>query len=323
MKIKTLGAATLAALALGAAGAAHAQAYPNKPIRLVVPFAPGGSSEIIARAYAQKMTDSLGQSVFVENRPGGAGNIAMETVAKAEPDGYTLILGHVGTLAMNPAMFKKLPYDAKDFVPVSLFAIVANVFVVNPGVPAKDLKEFIALAKEKPGAMYYGSAGNGSAGHLAFEYLKMVAKINVVHVPYKGTGPQLTDLIGGQTQASSAGLGPFLQHIKAGKLRPIAVGTAKRLSVLPDVATVAESGFPGFETSQWYGLIAPAKVPQPIIDKLSAEAHKAATSRDLIDKFAPDGTVAVGGTPAEFDAYIKKEAARWAEVVKQAGVKAD
>jgi len=190
-------------------------------------------------------------------------------------------------------------------------------------VPAKDLKEFIALAKEKPGAMYYGSAGNGSAGHLAFEYLKMVAKINVVHVPYKGTGPQLTDLIGGQTQASSAGLGPFLQHIKAGKLRPIAVGTAKRLSVLPDVATVAESGFPGFETSQWYGLIAPAKVPKPIIDKLAAEAHKAALSRDMIDKFAPDGTVAVGGTPAEFDAYIKKEAARWAEVVRQSGVKAE
>jgi len=321
MRIKLPGA--LAALCLAVAGAAHAQAYPNKPIRLVVPFAPGGSSEIIARAYAQKMTDSLGQSVFVENRPGGAGNIAMETVAKAEPDGYTLILGHVGTLAMNPAMFKKLPYDAKDFVPVSLFAIVANVFVVNPSVPAKDLKEFIALAREKPGQMYYGSAGNGSAGHLAFEYLKMVAKINVVHVPYKGTGPQLTDLIGGQTQASSAGLGPFLQHIKAGKLRPIAVGTPKRLAVLPDVATVAEGGFPGFETSQWYGLIAPAKVPQPIIDKLSAEAHKAATSKDLIDKFAPDGTVAVGGTPAEFDAYIKKEAARWAEVVKQAGVKAD
>jgi len=321
MRVKLSGA--LAALCIAASGAAQAQAYPTKPIRLVVPFAPGGSSEIIARAYAQKMTDSLGQSVFVDNRPGGAGNIAMETVSKAEPDGYTLILGHVGTLAMNPAMFKKLPYDAKDFVPVSLFAIVANVFVVNPSVPAKDLKEFIALAKEKPGAMYYGSAGNGSAGHLAFEYLKMVAKINVVHVPYKGTGPQLTDLIGGQTQASSAGLGPFLQHIKAGKLRPIAVGTAKRLSVLPDVATVAESGFPGFETSQWYGLIAPAKVPQPIIDKLSAEAHKAATSRDLIDKFAPDGTVAVGGTPAEFDAYIKKEATRWAEVVRQAGVKAD
>jgi len=302
---------------------AVAQAYPNKPVRLVVPFAPGGSSEIIARAYAQKMGDAMGQQVFVDNRPGGAGNIAMEAVAKAEPDGYTLILGHVGTLAMNPAMFKKLPYDEKDFVPVSLFAIVANVFVVNPSVPAKDLKEFIALAKEKPGAMYYGSAGNGSAGHLAFEYLKMVAKINVVHVPYKGTGPQLTDLIGGQTQASSAGLGPFLQHIKAGKLRPIAVGTAKRLSVLPDVATVAESGFPGFETSQWYGLIAPAKVPKPIIDKLAAEAHKAALSRDMIDKFAPDGTVAVGGTPAEFDAYIKKEAARWSEVVRQSGVKAE
>jgi tripartite-type tricarboxylate transporter receptor subunit TctC len=307
---------------LGAASGAQAQAYPDRPIRLVVPFAPGGSSEIIARAYAQKMGDSMGQQMIVDNRPGGAGNIAMEAVAKAEPDGYTLILGHVGTLAMNPAMFRKLPYDAKDFVPVSLFGIVANVFVVNPSVPANNLKEFVALAKEKPGAMYYGSAGNGSAGHLAFEYLKMVAKINVVHVPYKGTGPQLTDLIGGQTQASSAGLGPFLQHIKAGKLRPIAVGTPKRLPMLPDVATVAEM-YPGFETSQWYGLIAPAKVPKPIIDKLAAEAHKAAQARDLIERFAPDGTVAVGGTPAEFDAYIKKEAARWADVVKQSGVKAD
>jgi len=322
MNLRNL-AAGAAACTLLFAGTVHAQAYPTKPVRLVVPFAPGGSSEIIARAYAKQMSETLGQSIFVENRPGGAGNIAMETVAKSDPDGYTLILGHVGTLAMNPAMFKKLPYEAKDFAPVSLFAVVANVFVVNPSVPAKDLKEFIALAKAKPGQLYYGSAGNGSAGHLAFEYLKMVAKINVVHVPYKGTGPQLTDLIGGQTQASSAGLGPFLQHIKAGKLRPIAVGAPKRLSVLPDVGTVAEAGFPGFETSQWYGLIAPAKVPPAIVDKLSEAAAKAAKSKEILDLFIPEGTLAVGGTPAEFAAYISKEAARWGEVVKQAGVKAE
>jgi tripartite-type tricarboxylate transporter receptor subunit TctC len=206
---------------------------------------------------------------------------------------------------------------------VSLFAIVANVFVVNPTVPAKDLKEFIALAKAKPGQMYYGSAGNGSAGHLAFEYLKMVAKINVVHVPYKGTGPQITDLIGGQTQASNAGLGPFLPHIKAGKIRPIAVGTTKRLAVLPDVGTVIEAGYPGFETSQWYGLIAPAKVPKEAIDKLAAAAAKAAKSKEINDLFIPEGTVAVGDTPAEFAAYINKEAARWSEVVKASGVKAE
>lgn len=321
--LKQVFTACAAGIALLGAGGALAQSYPNKPIRLVVPFAPGGSSEIIARAYAKQMSDILGQSMFVENRPGGAGNIAMEGVAKAEPDGYTLILGHVGTLAMNPSLFKKLPYETRDFVPVSLFAIVANVFVVNPSVPAKDLKEFIALAKEKPGKMYYGSAGNGSAGHLAFEYLKMVAKIDVVHVPYKGTGPQLTDLIGGQTQASNAGLGPFLPHIKAGKLRPIAVGTLKRLAVLPDVGTVVEAGYPGFETSQWYGLIAPAKVPKEAIDKLAAAAAKAAKSKEINDLFVPEGTVAVGDTPAEFGAYINKEAARWSEVVKASGAKVE
>ena len=265
---------TLAALAAAFAVslAAQAQTYPNKVVRLVVPFAPGGSSEIIARTLAHRLSENLGQQFIVENKPGGGGNIAMQEVARADPDGYTLMLGHVGSLAMNPPMFannpamKKPPYDAnKDFIPVSLVAVVPNIFVVNAGVPAKDLKEFVALARDNPGSINYGSAGNGSAGHLAFEYLKMVTGIDIVHAPYKGTGPMLTDLIAGQTQATSAGTPPLLPHVKSGKLRAIAVGTPQRVAALPDVATVAQQGYPGFETSQWYGIIVPAKTPDAIV----------------------------------------------------------
>jgi tripartite-type tricarboxylate transporter receptor subunit TctC len=310
--------------ALGFALAAQAQSYPAKVVRLVVPFAPGGSSEIIARTLAHRLSENLGQQFIVENKPGGAGNVAMQDVAHAEPDGYTLMLGHVGTLAMNPAMFKKLPYDAnKDFVPVSLVAVVPNIFVVNAGVPAKDLKEFVALARAKPGSINYGSAGNGSAGHLAFEYLKMVTGIDVVHVPYKGTGPMLTDLIAGQTQATSAGTPPLLPHVKSGKLRAIAVGTPQRVAALSDVGTVAEQGYPGFETSQWYGIIVPAKTPDAIVKKLAEEIGKATRSADVLDRFRSDGTIAVGSTPAEFSEFIRKEQARWGEVVRKSGVKAE
>src|SRR5471032_1574890 len=248
--------------ALGVSLAAQAQDYPHKVVRLVIPFAPGGSSEIIARSIAHKLSENLGQQFIVESKPGGGGNIAMQEVANAEPDGYTLIMGHVGSLAMNPPMFannpamKKPPYDAnKDFAPVSLIAIVPNIFVVNSSVPAKDLKEFVALAKSRPGTINYGSAGNGSAGHLAMEYLKMVTKIDIVHVPYRGTGPMLIDLVAGQTQATSAGTPPLLPHIRSGKLRAIAVGTPQRVTSLPDTPTVAEQCYPGFETSQWYGII--------------------------------------------------------------------
>jgi tripartite-type tricarboxylate transporter receptor subunit TctC len=271
-----------------------------------------------------EMSRNLGQQVVIENRPGGAGNVAMQDVARAEPDGYTLILGHVGTLAMNPWMFARLPYDpVADFAPISLLGKVATLYAVNASFPARDLREFIAAAQREPGRIYYGSAGNGSAGHLAFEYLKMVAKIDVVHVPYKGTGPQLTDLLAGQTQATSAGAGPLLPHIRSGKLRAIAVGAPQRLAVLPGVGTVSEQGFPGFETSQWYGLIAPVRVPQPIIGRLAAEAAKAATSPTLLEHFAADGTVAVGSTPAQFAEFIKLEMARWGEVVRRTGARAE
>jgi tripartite-type tricarboxylate transporter receptor subunit TctC len=289
-----------------------------------VPFAPGGSSTLVARFMSEEMAKGLGTSVVIENKPGGGGNIAMQEVARATPDGYTLIIGHVGSLAMNPYMYERLPYDVdKDFAPVSLLAIVPNIFVVYHEVPAKNLREFVALAKAKPGQINYGSAGNGSAGHLAMEYLKQVTGIELQHVPYKGTGPNVTDLIAGRTQATSAGTPPLLPHVKSGKLRVIAVGTSKRLHSLPDVGTVAEQGYPGFETSQWYGLNAPAGTPEPIVHRLAAEAAKAAKSALVLERFKSDDAEAVGSTPQEYAAFIKKEQERWSKVVRAANVKAD
>ena len=270
------------------------------------------------------MEKSLGQPFVVDNKPGGGGNVAMQEVAKSDPDGYTLIIGHVGTLAVNPYMFSKLPYDVdRDFAPVSLLAIVPAIFVVHESVPAKDLREFVALAKKSPGKLYYGSAGNGSAGHLAMEYLKQAAGIDIQHVPYKGTGPNIIDLVAGRTQAASTGTPALMQHVKSGKLRAIATGTSKRLLALPDVGTVAEQGYPGFETSQWYGLNAPAKTPEAIIQRLAAEVAKATRSPAVRDRFAVDDAEAVSTTPAEYGAFIRKEQERWGKVVRAAGIKAD
>jgi tripartite-type tricarboxylate transporter receptor subunit TctC len=314
----------VAALAALLAHAAQAQSWPTKPIRLVVPFAPGGSSSIVARSVAAEMEKGLGQPIIIDNKPGGGGNVAMQDVARADPDGYTLIIGHIGTLAVNPFMFESLPFDTnRDFAAVSLLAKVPNIFVVHADVPAKDMREFVALAKQQPGKMYYGSAGNGSAGHLAFEYLKLVAGIDLVHVPYKGTGPNLIDLVAGRTQATSAGSPPLLPHVKSGKLRVIAVGSAKRISVVPDVPTVAEQGYPGFETTQWYGLNAPAKTPPAIIKRLSDEAAKAAKQPSVAERFAVDSAEAVGSTPQEYAEFIAKEQARWGDVVRKAGIKAN
>jgi tripartite-type tricarboxylate transporter receptor subunit TctC len=314
--------ALAAALALPLA--AQAEAWPTKPIRLVVPFAPGGTSSIVARSVAAEMEKGLGQPIVIDNRPGGGGNVAMQEVARAEPDGYTLIIGHIGTLAVNPFMFESLPFDTnRDFAAVSLLAKVPNIFVVNAGVPAKDLREFVALAKKEPGKLYYGSAGNGSAGHLAMEYLKLVAGIDIVHVPYKGTGPNLIDLLAGRTQATSAGTPPLLPHVKSGKLRVIAVGAGKRLSILPDVPTVAEQGYPGFETTQWYGLNAPAKTPAAVIKRLADEAAKAARTPAVAERFAADNAEAVGSTPEEYTAFIGREQALWGEVVRKAHIKAN
>jgi tripartite-type tricarboxylate transporter receptor subunit TctC len=301
-----------------------AQTFPHKPIRLVVPFAPGGSSSIVARTIAAEMEKGLGQPIVVDNKSGGGGNVAMQEVAHADPDGYTLIIGHIGSLAMNPFMYDKLPYDVdRDFAPISLLAIVPAIYVVHESVPAKDLREFVALAKKQPGKLFYGSAGNGSAGHLAMEYLKQATGIDIQHVPYKGTGPNIIDLVAGRTQAASAETPPLMPHVKSGKLRIIAVGTAKRLHSIPDVPTVAEQGYPGFETSQWYGLNAPAKTPDAVIQRLAMEAAKAARSPKVLERFAADDAEAVGSTPAEYAAFIKKEQGRWSVVVRTAKIKAD
>ncbi len=302
---------------------AWAQPWPSKPIRFVVPFAPGGSSEIIARSAAVEMGKTLGQNVFVENKPGASGNIAMAEVARAD-DQHTVILGHIGTLAVNPFMFDKLPYDAnRDFRPVSLLAKVPSLYVVHPGVPAKDLREFVALAKARPGAMNYGSAGNGSAGHLAMEYLKLAAGIAVTHVPYKGTGPQLTDLLAGRLEAASVGASANLQHIKAGKLRCIATGSAQRLPHLPDVATVAEQGYPGFEMTQWYGMLAPASMAAANVERLAQEAQKAMKSQGALERLNQDAAQSVGGSPAQFAQFIAQEQKRWKEVVERARIRAE
>jgi tripartite-type tricarboxylate transporter receptor subunit TctC len=314
----------LAAMTAGLSGLqAHAQgsAWPTKPIRVVVPFAPGGSSEIVARAITGEMSKTIGQSMFVENKPGAAGNIAMQEVAHATDD-HTLILGHIGTLAVNPFIFPKLPYDPiKDFTPITLISKVPSLYVVHPDLPVKNLKDFVAYAKSKPGQLNYGSAGNGSAGHLAFEYLKMATDTFMLHVPYRGTGPMLTDLMAGRLQAASVGAPALLQFIKAGKLRCIATGTTTRLPALPDVPTVAEQGYKDFEMTQWYGLMAPSKMPKAYIDKLEQEAIKAARGKLVADKLAQETALAVGNTKEEFAAFIKAEQARWKPVIARAQIR--
>jgi tripartite-type tricarboxylate transporter receptor subunit TctC len=322
---RTALAASALALPSLASLPARAQAgWPKQSIRFVVPFAPGGTSEIVARTVANELTKQLGQTVFVDNKGGGAGLPAMQDVAKAAPDGHTIILGHVGSLAVNPYIFPNQPYDVnKDFMPVTLLAKVPNLFVIHPDVPAKDFKEFVAHVKKNPGQLNYGSAGNASAGHLAMEYLKLVTGMFITHIPYRGTGPQLTDLLAGRTQASSAGLPALLPHIKSGKLRAIAVGTPQRLPALPDVPTVAELGHKDFETSQWYGILAPAGTPPEIVKRLQEESLKALKSNSVTERFASDSAVGGGGPPAEFAAFIAQQQKVWKEIVQRAGIKPD
>jgi tripartite-type tricarboxylate transporter receptor subunit TctC len=317
-------ASTGAAALLGSPLNARAQgAWPNRPLRLVVPFAPGGSSDIVARSLAAELSKTIGANVIVESKPGGAGIIAMQEVANST-DEHSFILGHTGTLAVNPYIFPKLPYDtARDFAPVTLLTKVPSLYVVHPDLPARNLKEFIALCKAKPGQMNYGSAGNGSAGHLAFEYLKMVSNTFVVHVPYRGTGPMVTDLMAGRLQASAIGAAAILQFVKLGKLRCIATGTPQRLAQLPDVPTVAEQGYPGFDMTQWYGLLAPAKWSKEHVAKLETESIKALKTKNVSDRLAQETAIPVGSTAAEFAAFISQEQARWKPVIARAGIKPD
>ena len=306
-------------------GGTQAQTYPTKPIRLLVPFAPGGSSDIVSRSFAAEMQKTLGQTVLVESKPGGAGNIAMQQAKGAAPDGYTIILGHVGTLAVNPAMFAKLPYDpVKDFIPITLLAKVPSMLVVHAEkVKAKNLKELVEWAKAHPGELNYGSAGNGSSGHLAMAYLALTAGFTATHVPYKGTGPMMTDMLAGRLDATFTGAPPLMAHVKAGTLRPIAVGTVKRAPAIANVPTIAESGYAGFETSQWYGLLAPAGTPDAIVQKLAQAAAAAGKSATVVERLSAEAAEPSTSTPKEFADFIAVEAKRWNEVVKKSQIKAD
>jgi tripartite-type tricarboxylate transporter receptor subunit TctC len=317
------------ALLLGAAficGAlpVHAQNYPSKPIRLVVPFTPGGSSDILGRAIGQKLSESLGQPVVIDNVPGAGGSVGADRVAKAAPDGYTLLMGHIGTLAVNPSIYPKLPYDpVKSFTPVAWVASVPNVLVVHPSVAATSVKEFVALAKANPGRMNYGSGGNGSAAHLATEYLKLQSQIFLVHVPYRGTAPAVTDLVGGQIQLLFTGGPAVLPFVKSGQLRALGVSSSKRLDALPDVPTVAESGYKGFEADQWYGVVAPAGTPREIVLKLNAQINQALESSEIKTRLQSEGAIARPSTPEAFAALIVREIERWKPVVKAGQIKAD
>jgi len=298
-----------------------AQSYPSKPIRLIIPFTPGGSTDILGRVVGQSLTEAWGQQVLIENKPGAGGAIGAEAAARAAPDGYTLFMGHVGTLAVNPALYPKLPYDpVKDFVPITLIAMVPNVLVVNPAVPAKTVQELIGLAKAKPAQLNYGSGGQGSAAHLAVEYFKLMTKTDIVHVPYKGTVPAVTDLMAGRITLTMTGLPPLLPQIRAGKLRALGVATGKRLPQLPEVPTIAEAGVPGFEATQWYGLLAPAGTPKAIIDRVHVEIARALVKPGVRTRLETAGADPVSMTPAEFAGFISSETTRWGRVIREAAI---
>jgi tripartite-type tricarboxylate transporter receptor subunit TctC len=310
-----------AALALLAGGAA-AQGYPSKPVRIVVPFTPGGSTDILARAIGQKLAESFGQQVLIENRPGAGGSIGAEAVARAAPDGYTLLMGHIGTLAVNPSLYPKLGYDVlRDFAPVAWVARVTNVLVVHPSVPARSVPELVKLAREQPGRLRYGSGGNGSAAHLAVEYFKLRTQTDIVHVPYKGTGPAVTDLLGGQIELMMSGAPALMPHVRAGKLRALAISSVQRIDLVADLPTIAESGVAGFEAIQWYGLVAPAGTPAPIVARLNAEVNRALATPELKGRLVAEGAEAAPATPREFGAFIAAEIERWRPVIQQAGLK--
>ena len=314
----------LALLVASFAAGSCAQAYPAKPIRLVVPFPPGGATDILARAAAQKLTDAWGQPVVVDNRPGAGGNIGSELVAKAAPDGYTLEMGTVGTHAINASLYAKMPYDhVKDFAPVILVASVPNVLEVNPGVPAKSVAELISYAKANPGKLNFASSGSGTSIHLSGELFKVMAGVDMTHVPYKGSSPALQDLLGGQVQVMFDNVPPSLPQIRAGKLRALAVTSATRSPALRDVPTIAESGLPGYEASSWFGVLAPAGTPPAIIAKLNAEIGAWLATPEAKEKMLALGANAAGGSPEDFAKHIAVETAKWQKVVRASGAKVD
>ena len=314
----------LAALASCVAVSARAQTWPARPLRIVVPFTPGGSTDILARALAPKLAQALGQGVIIDNRPGAGGSLGAADVARSDADGHTLLMGHIGTLAVNPALYPKLAYDPlKSFVPVAWVARVPNVLVVNANAPPKTFREFIDRARANPGRMTYSSGGNGSAAHIAFEYLKLRTKTYLLHIPYRGTAPSITDLLAGTVDATFTGAPAVLPHVRSGRLRALAVSSAKRIATLPDVPTVAEGGLAGFEADQWYGIVAPTGTPAAVVSRLNAEINKALGAADVAQQLATEGAEPTPTTPQAFGQWIAREIPRWAEVVKAGNVNPD
>ena len=316
IRITCIIAALLAAQPLVAA----AQTYPNRPVRLVAPFAPGGGTDISARILAEGLGPVLGQTVVVDNRPGAGSILGTEIVAKATPDGYTLLLGNI-SMAFNAALYRKLPFDAlRDFIPISLVTDQPNILVAHPAVPAKSLKDFIALARSQPGKLTFGSAGLGSGTHLAMEMLLMSQSMNLVHVPYKGTGPALTALLGNQITVFFSTFASALPHVRSDRLRAFAVTSAKRTRALPEVPTVAESGVPGYEYSTWYGLLAPAGTPRAIVNRLNQATVKVLNLPETRQKYENQGVDAIPSTVAQYSAHLKAETEKWAKVVRVANI---
>jgi len=317
--------ALLLCFALLAATVCHAQSWPQKPVRVIVPFAPGGASDLMPRLVGEKLSSMWGQPVLIENRPGAAGNIGMEAGAKAAPDGYTLLAAPNGNLVVNPHMYSRLAYDVfRDLAPVTRIAAVQNVLVVNPEVPAKTVKELVTLAREKPGTLNFASPGNGSQAHVAVELLKLQLGLDLVHVPYQGVGPAMKDLLGGRINLMVAQVPAALPHIKAGKLRALGVASSAPLAALPDVPTIAAAaGLPGFEAVSWYALMAPAGTPREVIAKIHGDVAKALQLPDVRERLAGMGAEPSGESPAELAARIKAEYDRWGEVVRKANIKAD
>ena len=325
MTQNTLDRRSLLLAGLGATVLPAAQAQSSaKPLRIIVPFPPGGSSDILARAVGNKLGAALGQTVVIENKPGAGGSTGAAEAARAEPDGNTLLMAHVGTLAVNPALYPKLPYDPiKSFAPVAWVARVPNLLVVNANSSAKTLKDFISQIQAQPGRLTFSSGGNGSAAHITFEYLKLRAKLFVLHIPYRGTAPSVTDLLGGQVDATFTGAPAVLPHVRSGRLRALAVSSTQRLAVLPDVPTVAESGFPGFDADQWYGFVAPAGTPPAAVARLNTEINKILRLPEVAQQLAAEGAIPTPTTPKAYADLIAREIPRWAEVVRAGQVRPD
>ena len=302
---------------------AFSQDYPERPITLIVPYAAGGGNDVMARIVAEKMSKTLGQQIVIENRGGAGGSIATRQVARAAPDGYTLGLGGTGTLAIDPTLYSNVGYDPRnDFVPVGLIATSALVVLVHPSLPVNNLKELIALAKQQSGQLNFASAGVGSGMHLGTELFELMAEVKLTHIPYKGTGPALTDLLGGHVKLYFSSLPPAIPLVQSGKVRALAVTGPKRSPIFPNLPTVAESGLPGYEAVLHYGVVAPAGTPRPIIDKLNAALREAVQSPDLAARIAADGAEPLASTPEEYAADIDREETKWAAIVKRSGAKA-